>query len=95
MTNSPTASNYHKVQYLPSGSLYSIEDSYTEDIIIPYDSGSKISCDSRGNYIDLNTSGLQSQREYKLIVKIVSGSYNGSSGTDVEVIDNNLTFAVK
>ncbi len=95
LTNSPSASNYHKVQYLPSGSLYSIEDAYTEDVIIPYGSGSKLSCDSRGNYIDLNTSGLQAQREYKLKIKIVSGSYVGSSGTDVEVIDNNLTFAVK
>ena len=75
--------------------MYSVEDAYTEDIIIPYGSGSKISCDSRGNYIDLNTSGLQTQREYKLKIKIVSGSYAGSSGTDVEVIDNNLIFAVK
>ncbi len=95
LTNSPTASAYTKVKYLPSGSTFSIQDNYTEDVIIPYGSGSKISCDSRGNYIDLNTTGLQSQREYKLLIKVVSGSYNGSSGTDTEVIDNNFTFFVK
>ena len=94
LTNSPTASTYNIVKYLPSGSLFSIEDNYTEDVIIPFGSGSKISCDSRGNYIDLNTIGLQSQREYKLKIKVVSGSYAGSSDTDSEVIDNNLTFKI-
>jgi len=42
---------------LPSGSTtsldgtyYSIKDAYTEDIIIPYGTGSIVSCDSTGNY---------------------------------------------
>jgi len=95
LTNSPTASAYNIVKYLPKDSLFSIEDNYTEDTIVPFGSGSKISCDSRGNYIDLNTIGLQSQREYKLKIKVVSGSYAGSSGTDSEVIDNNLIFKIK
>ena len=95
LTNSPTASAYNIVKYLPEDSLFSIEDNYTEDTIVPFGSGSKISCDSRGNYIDLNTIGLQSQREYKLKIKVVSGSYAGSSGTDSEVIDNNLIFKIK
>lgn len=95
LTNSPTASAYNVVKYLPSGSQFSIQDNFTEDVIIPYGTGSKISCDSRGNYIDLNTTGLQSQREYKLLIKVVSGSYSGSSGTDTEIVDNNFTFFVK
>ena len=95
LSNSPTASAYNVVKYLPSGSQYSIQDSYTEDVIIPYGTGSLISSDSNGNYIDLNTSGLQSQREYKILVKVVSGSYNGSLGTDTEILDNNFTFFVK
>ena len=64
-------------------------------IVIPYGTGSYISCDSRGNFIDLNTSGLQTQREYKLLIKVISGSYAGSAGTDTEVIDNKFTFFIR
>ena len=95
LSNAPSASVYTSVKYLPSGSEYSIIDNYTEDVIVPYGTGSRLSCDSRGNYIDLNTSGLQTQREYKLLIKVISGSYAGSSGTDTEVIDNNFTFFIK
>ena len=95
LSNAPSASAYTSVKYLPSGSEYSIIDNYTEDVIVPYGTGSRLSCDSRGNYIDLNTSGLQTQREYKLLIKVISGSYVGSSGTDTEVIDNNFTFFIK
>ena len=95
LTNSPSSSAYTDVKYLPSGSQYSIIDNYTDDVVVPYGTGSLISCDSRGNYIDLNTSGLQEQREYKLLVKVISGSYAGSSGLDTEVIDNNFTFFIR
>jgi len=95
LSNSPTASAYSVIKYLPTGSQYSVVDNYTDDVIIPYGSGSYISCDSRGNFIDLNASGLQSQREYRLLVKVISGSYAGSAGTDTEVIDNNFTFFIR
>ena len=95
LSNSPTASAYTIVKYLPTGSQYSVIDNYTDDIIIPYGTGSYISCDSRGNFIDLNTSGLQTQREYKLLIKVISGSYAGSAGTDTEVIDNKFTFFIR
>ena len=68
---------------------------YSDDVVIPYGTGSYISCDSRGNFIDLNTSGLQVQREYKLLIKVISGSFAGSNGTDTEVIDNKFTFFIK
>ena len=95
LSNSPTASAYSVIKYLPTGSQYSVIDNYTDDIIIPYGTGSYISCDSRGNFIDLNTSGLQTQREYKLLIKVISGSYAGSAGTDTEVIDNKFTFFIR
>ena len=95
LSNSPTASAYSIIKYLPTGSQYSVIDNYTDDVIIPYGTGSYISCDSRGNYIDLNTSGLQTQREYKLLIKVISGSYAGSAGTDTEVIDNKFTFFIR
>ena len=95
LSNSPTASAYSVIKYLPTGSQYSVLDNYSDDVVIPYGAGSYISCDSRGNFIDLNTSGLQVQREYKLLIKVISGSYAGSTGTDTEVIDNKFTFFIK
>jgi hypothetical protein len=95
LSNSPTASAYSVVKYLPTGSQYSVLDNYSDDVVIPYGTGSYISCDSRGNFIDLNTSGLQVQREYKLLIKVISGSFAGSNGTDTEVIDNKFTFFIK
>ena len=95
LTNSPTASAYSVVKYLPTGSQYSVLDNYSDDVVIPYGTGSYVSCDSRGNFIDINTSGLQIQREYRLLIKVISGSYAGSTGTDTEVIDNKFTFFIK
>ena len=47
------------------------------------------------NYIDLNTMGPQNQREYKLKIKVVEGSYSMDSDRDSEVIDNNLIFKIR
>ena len=70
-----TTSSYLDAQYLPSAScFYSIVDSKTEDVIIPFSSGSKLSCDATGNFFRLRTEGLQPERFYKVLFKVVSGS---------------------
>jgi len=61
------------VKTLPSGSTYySIRDSYTEEVIIPFDNYSKVSCDSTGNYFNLRMDGLQPERYYRVIIKVVN-----------------------
>ena len=49
-------------------------DFETEEEIIPFGTGSKISCDSTGNYFNLNMNGLQAERKYRFLIKVVSGS---------------------
>ena len=80
---SNTSSEYLTVKYLPSGSIgsiggdgayYSVRDADTEEVIVPYGTGSLISCDSTGNYFNLWMNGLQSERYYKFEFKVVSGS---------------------
>ena len=63
------------VKTLPSGSsFYSILDAETDEVIVPYGSGSKLSCDSSGNYFMLDLNGYQPERYYRLEYRIQSGS---------------------
>ena len=63
------------VKYLPSGSsFYSILDAETDEVVVPYGSGSKLSCDSTGNYFMLDLNGYQPERYYRLEFRIQSGS---------------------
>tara|TARA_B100000902_G_scaffold296709_1_gene283720 strand:- start:1310 stop:2440 length:1131 start_codon:yes stop_codon:yes gene_type:complete len=91
-TWSSTTSNDVTVKYLPSGSTYyEVKDAFTEDVIIPFGSGSIIGCDSRGNYFDVWLQGFQPERDYRINYKIVSGS---GIGEVVHVIDNDFQFRV-
>ena len=69
------STGYNTAKYLPSGSTYyQLVDVFTEDIIIPYGSGSLVSCDSTGNYFNLDMKSLLADRFYRVEYKIVSGS---------------------
>jgi hypothetical protein len=84
-----TSSNYITNKVLSSASYYKIEDLDTKETIIDFDNNyTKISCDSEGSYIKIYTEGLQPERYYKIIYKIVKNS-------QVEIIDNNHLFKVK
>ncbi len=62
---------------LPSSSYWSIKDLDTEEIIVDYDTNyTKISCDSSGSYFDIYMNGLEPERYYKLLFKIVLGPQN-------------------
>ena len=98
---SNTSSEYLTVKYLPSGSIsniggdgayYSVLDSDTEDVIVPYGTGSLISCDSTGNYFNLDMNGFQAERFYKFEFKVISGS--GTVDETVEYFDDGFTFKV-
>ena len=84
---------YTTAKYLPSGSTYyQIKDAYTEDVIVPFGSGSVVSCDSTGNYFNVWMNGLQSERFYRINYKIVSGS--GTADETVTYFDEKHSFKV-
>ena len=98
---SNTSSEYLTVKYLPSGSVsniggdgayYSVKDAQSGDVIIPFGSGSLISCDSTGNYFNLWMDGFQSERLYDFEFKIVSGS--DTVDETVQYFDDGFTFKV-
>ena len=69
------------VKYLPSGSraleqgtYYSVKDASTDEVIIPFSTGSIVSCDSQGNYFNIWMDTFQPERFYKFEIKVVSGS---------------------
>lgn len=76
-TRSYTLSNpYSRSWYMPTSSYWSIVDGQTEETIIPFDTSStKLSCDSNGNYFDFWMNSLYPERNYKIKIKIVSGSF--------------------
>jgi hypothetical protein len=87
------STGYNTVKYLPSGSTYyQIKDAYTEDVLVPFGSGSKVSCDSTGNYFNFWMDGLQSERFYRINYKVVSGS--GTADETVQYFDENHSFKV-
>jgi hypothetical protein len=98
---SNTASEYLTVKYLPSGSkqnvgktgtYYSVRDAQTDDVVVPYGTGSLVSCDSTGNYFNLWMNGLQSERYYKFEFKVVSGS--NTVDETIQYFDDDFTFKV-
>ena len=56
-------------------------------MIVPFSDYSKVSCDSNGNYINLNLSNWEANRTYKIEFKI---EQNGS----VQYFDNSITFDI-
>lgn len=87
-TFATTASLYDGQAYLPQDSYFSIVDEQTNLEIIPFESSSKISCDSRGSYCQFRVEGMYPLRYYRLRVKA-----NFADGR-TEIIDNNYTFTV-
>ena len=98
---SNTASEYLTAKYLPSGSkeqigntgtYYSVKDIQTNEVVIPYGTGSLMSCDSTGNYFNLWMNGLQSERYYKFEFKVVSGS--NTVDETIQYFDDDFVFKV-
>ena len=64
----------------------------TEETIIPYGTGSIVSCDSTGNYFNLWMNGLQAERSYRFCLKVVSGS--GTTDEQTNFYDDDFEFRV-
>jgi hypothetical protein len=70
--NYSTSSVYTTVtKCLPTSSYYSIIDATSQDVIIPFnDKYTKLSCDANGNYFKFWMSSLQTERIYRLLIKV-------------------------
>lgn len=88
-----TSSFYITSDRLPTSSFYSISDSVTDEVIIPFDQTSKnatqISCDSNGNYFKLNLDTFLPERYYKISLKIIR-----DGGDDTQIHDDRFYFKV-
>ena len=78
---------YSTLHYLPATSYYQIKDYTSDDIIIPFSDYSKISCDSNGNYINLNLSNWEADRTYKIEFKV---TIDGNT----QYFDDDITFRI-
>lgn len=85
-----TQSYYTMNYYLPSSSYYEVRDAHTDEIILPFDSfGTKISCDTNGNYFNLWMNSFQPERFYRVLIKVET-----DGGDRVQIFDNNYYFKV-
>lgn len=83
-----TASAYTTNYALPSASYWGLRDEFTEEMLIPFNTGStKISCDSTGPYFDIYMDGIQPERYYRVLIKT---EIDGST----VIVDNKDTFKV-
>ena len=88
-----TTSDNLVVKALPSASsFYSVRDALTEDTIVPFGSGSRLSCDSSGNYFNFWMNGLQPERYYKITYRVQSGS--GTPDETDQYFDEDFEFKV-
>lgn len=83
-----TSSNYLINNYLPTSSYYAIKDSQTNEYIIDFDNTfTKISADEESSYFDIYMNGLEPERYYTILIKVVSNN-------SVKIFDENMNFKV-
>jgi hypothetical protein len=83
-----TTSGFIDNYYLPTGSLYAIKDTKTNEYVIDFDEDfTKISADFSGNYFDIYMNGLEPERYYTILI------FTKINGSDI-VYDQELIFKV-
>lgn len=60
---------------LPTTSYFSIVDSLSKEIIVPFDDYSKISADSNGSYFTFKVEKMFPLRHYNILIKVVTEGY--------------------
>lgn len=85
-----TQSNFKSIDFLPTSSYYGIKDAITDEFVVPYSfKGTKLSCDTSGNYFNLDMNSFMRERYYKLCFQVTQ------SDSSVVVYDENFYFKVK
>jgi hypothetical protein len=82
-----TSSIYLNTKVLPSSSYWALKDVKTEEMVVDFDTTyTKISCDNISNYFTLYMDGLEPERYYQILYKIVL-----ANGENI-IIDNNSNY---
>ena len=88
-----TSSFYITNDRLPVTSYYSVSDTITNEVIIPFDetikSATQISCDANGSFFKLNLNTFLPERYYKIALKVIR-----DNGDDVQIHDDRFYFKV-
>ena len=82
-----STAQYGISNFLPTTSYYQIRDYHSDDIIVPFSEYTKLSCDTSGNYFNLNLSNWEVDRVYKIELKVTI------DGVD-NYFDDDYTFSV-
>ncbi len=83
-----TSSWYNSNYYLPTSSYYAIKDLDTNEYIFDFDTTyTKISADKVGNYFNIYMNGLEPERYYQILLKII---LNG----ETIILDDNYYFKI-
>tara|TARA_R110001592_G_scaffold119027_4_gene321784 strand:- start:23648 stop:24802 length:1155 start_codon:yes stop_codon:yes gene_type:complete len=86
-----TSSFFITKDRLPTSSFYSIQDTVTQETIIPFDTkATKISCDTKGSFFKLQLDTFMPERYYKILLKV-----ERDGGDDVQVHDDGYYFKVE
>ena len=83
-----TSSLFTNQYFLPQTSYFAIKDLDTNEFVINFDElYTQISSDNKGNYFDVYMSGLEPERYYKVLIKVI---LNGST----KIFDDNYYFKI-
>lgn len=75
-------------EFLPTSSYYALKDNETGEIIMNFDSYTRIGCEyPEGNYFVLDTTSLPQERYYKVLIRV-------DDGQTVYTVDTGKTFKV-
>jgi len=83
-----TASLYSINHYLPTSSYYAIKDLDTNEFVIDFDTNyTQVSADSESSYFTLYMNGLEPERYYQILIKILLGG-------ETLILNDNYYFKV-
>jgi hypothetical protein len=83
-----TSSYYTQRNYFPTSSYYAVKDLDTNEFVINFDDTyTKISADTKSNYFTLYMNGLEPERYYKLLFKVVLDG-------ETIILDDNYYFKI-
>lgn len=82
-----TSSVYLNTKALPSSSYWALKDVKTEEMVVDFDNNyTKISCDNTSNYFKLYMNGLEPERYYQILYKVVLND------NETVIIDDNSNY---
>ena len=75
-------------EFLPTSSYWALKDNQTDEIVVNFDSYTRISCAyPEGNYFLVDTTSLPQERYYRVLIRV-------KDGTHIDTIDTGKTFKI-